>query len=542
MARPVRGNRKRLLYSTGTAAAVLGVGVALVASPALAVRPWAAKTTAASPPAEKATNLALNKKVTGSAACTTSETPAQAVNGTVDGGRSDKWCSGARTPRLTIDLGRSYDLTSVTVQHAQAGGEDASLNTRAFTVRVSADGKKYTTVTRVRNNHAAQTTRTVTTAGRYVQLLVSTPEQKRHQGAAARIYEVAVTGANGTTTPPTATPPTATTAPPKPTAAPTPTSTVTQKPTTTTTSDPKPTTADCHTDAPATLTDYVAEHTDKLTRVGCNGDVAVYYNDQLKALPAAQTAWVTPFATDVWKYLKKSYGACDAPRTLTAKVGTACEQWGAPKPALFFLHKDTVSGGTVSGRFDAKSSFRTTNDIGYGNWKEDDTQLHDIIVHEACHQVEGASQGTHGSPAFPIWGDSKWAEFCLYDFYASTGRTADAERVLASFSKGSDNLPAGARNAAWFKGWFLPLWQEGGKSPEVMEKFFGLTAQYFPTRMENDGADPAYTRSMNVGEYVLFTSAAAGKDLSGRAATVFNSGWKQAEFDQARKDFPALKF
>ena len=47
---------------------------------------------------------------------------------------------------------------------------------------------------------------------------------------------------------------------------------------------------------------------------------------------------------------------------------------------------------------------------------------------------------------------------------------------------------------------------------------------------------------MTTGECVHFSSAAAGKDLSARAASAFNTGFSRAEFAQAQRDFPALTY
>jgi hypothetical protein len=342
-------------------------------------------------------------------------------------------------------------------------------------------------------------------------------------------------------TPPTTVPTTPPTRPPTtpPTTAPTtrpPTTPPTPPPTTT------PPSAACHTDAVASLTDYISDHREALTRTSCNADVAVYFDAELRALPASGTAWIAPFTTDVWRHIKASYGKCAVDRNLPAPIGPNCTNFGAPKPALAFYHQGKHGGGTVANRFDGFSGFRTTLDVGDTGWRESNAVLHDMITHEACHQVEGASQGVHESPAFTVWGDSKWAEFCVYDFYARTGRTADANRVLNLFTNGRDNLPSGARGAAWFRDWFLPLWKDGGNNAEVMQRYFGLLSQYFPTRSENSGRNLIYTRRMTTGEYVHFTSAAAGKDLSGRAATAFNSGFNRAEFEKAQRDFPAMKY
>ena len=51
-----------------------------------------------------------------------------------------------------------------------------------------------------------------------------------------------------------------------------------------------------------------------------------------------------------------------------------------------------------------------------------------------------------------------------------------------------------------------------------MARFFRLLAQHFPR-----DADGTYTRRMNWGEYIHFTSGAAAADLRSQAARAF--GW-----------------
>ncbi|GAA2588358.1 hypothetical protein GCM10010435_78410 [Winogradskya consettensis] len=493
------------------------------------------------------TNLARGKTATGSAPCRPAEAPASAVNGTTGNGLADKWCSGVRNAALTVDLGAPAAIGKLIVRHAGAGGEPRARNTRDFELAVSADGRTFTQASEVSNNTADVTVHPIATvAARFVRLTVTRATSTAD--TAARIYELEVYAASQPL--PAGPSPTATVAPT--TVAPTTVAPTTAAPTTAAPTSGAPTTAaptrttvpaaSCHQDAPATLTDYISDHRDALTRTACNADVAVYFDNDLKALPAAHVAWVSPFVTDVWKYIKATYGKCDVDRQLPAPIGPGCTNFGAPKPALAFFHQGRHGGGTVNNRFDANSGFRTTIDVGDTGWDESNGVLHDEIVHEACHEVEGSSQGVHESPAFDVWGDSKWAEFCVYDFYANTGRTADAQRTEALFSGHADNLPAGAKDAHWFKDWFLPLWHDSGNNAAVMQRYFGLLSQHFPTRTENSGRNLIYTRRMNAGEYVLFTSAAAGKDLSGRAAQAFNSGFSRAQFEQARKDFPGVTF
>jgi mannosyl-glycoprotein endo-beta-N-acetylglucosaminidase len=133
-------------------------------------------------------NLALNKPATGSTACATSEGAAKAVNGTVNGGNADKWCSLVATKWLEVDLGSVRSLTSFVLKHASAGGESASYNTRAFTIQVrSTTTEAWRTVATVTANTAGQTTHSATGSARYVRLNVTTPTQTTN--AAARIYE-----------------------------------------------------------------------------------------------------------------------------------------------------------------------------------------------------------------------------------------------------------------------------------------------------------------------------------------------------------------
>jgi hypothetical protein len=138
-----------------------------------------------------ASNVALNKAATADSSCNANEAPAKAVNGSVSGGTSDKWCSGGTTKFLQVDLGAAYDIQSFTVRHAGAGGESASWNTRDFTIQVSSNGTTWTTAATVTGNTANVTNHPITTtSARYVRLNVTAPTQTTDN--AARIYEFEV--------------------------------------------------------------------------------------------------------------------------------------------------------------------------------------------------------------------------------------------------------------------------------------------------------------------------------------------------------------
>ncbi len=132
---------------------------------------------------ETGDNLALNRPATSAqASCTPDESPAKAVNGSVTGGNSDKWCSGeGDTKSLQVDLGAARELTRLTVRHAGAGGEADDFNTRNFVLETSQDGSAWSTAARITGNTAAVTDATVDVTARWIRLSTTDP--------VARIYE-----------------------------------------------------------------------------------------------------------------------------------------------------------------------------------------------------------------------------------------------------------------------------------------------------------------------------------------------------------------
>jgi chitinase len=156
---------------------------------------WAAAVNAAmnGGPVGGPTDLALNKTATGTTPCNSNETPAKAVNGSVSGGNSDKFCSLTKPSWLKVDLGATHSVTGFEVDHASAGGESATYNTKAYTLQTSADGTTWNTVVTVTNNTAGVTTHTISaTNARYVRLNVTAPTQTTDP--ATRIYELKVVG------------------------------------------------------------------------------------------------------------------------------------------------------------------------------------------------------------------------------------------------------------------------------------------------------------------------------------------------------------
>ncbi|MEO3769161.1 GH92 family glycosyl hydrolase [Micromonospora sp. B9E7] len=138
------------------------------------------------------TNLARGGAVRAAPSCAADEGPEKAVNGTVDGGVTDKWCASGPDKWLSVDLGAARALTEITVRHAGAGTETPAWNTRDYDLRVSDDGDTWTTVAQVRGNTASVTRHSIAVSGRYVRLDVLVPAQ--NTDASARVYELEVYG------------------------------------------------------------------------------------------------------------------------------------------------------------------------------------------------------------------------------------------------------------------------------------------------------------------------------------------------------------
>ena len=91
-------------------------------------------------------NLALNRPATGSLPCSPDQGPEKAVNGSVAGGQTDRWCAEDWPLFLQVDLGAVRPVTRFIVKHASAGGENEESDTREFNIQLSNDGKTFTTV------------------------------------------------------------------------------------------------------------------------------------------------------------------------------------------------------------------------------------------------------------------------------------------------------------------------------------------------------------------------------------------------------------
>ncbi len=273
---------------------------------------------------------------------------------------------------------------------------------------------------------------------------------------------------------------------------------------------------------PETIQEHWFEHNLLVRLVRFNDDAAIYFDDDVDR---AQADWILDFTSRTWRYYKQTYGP-----------------FGTDPRGYSIHHQGRFFGGHPGDYFSPLHDFLNSSDIGVNSWVESGGN-HDIISHEFMHVVESSNNNVHGSPAFGIWGDSKWAEFAQYDLYIGLGMQQDADRVFNLFMNARDNFPR--PNTAWFRDWFFPLWRDRGRA-QVMVRFFGLLAQHFPKETQNHGNGPHahYTRGMNLGEFVHFMSGAAGTNLSPMATTAFGAGtgnW-ETQFQQARINFPAITY
>ena len=271
---------------------------------------------------------------------------------------------------------------------------------------------------------------------------------------------------------------------------------------------------------PATWQEHWFEHNQLLQLIDYNDDVAVYYDPDVDR---PSTAWEFGFMTQVWHYARMVYGEMK-------------DASGGDGRLYSIFHTNKYGGGHPAYYFDSSHDYRDVTDCGPGPWDQTGSDYSlDEPSHESGHVVESANMGKHGSPAFPIWGDSKWMEFYQYDLYLGIGMTAHAQVVFDRFTNNMDTFPQPGTH--WFRDWFYPLWRDHGHA-QVMVKFFKLLAQYFPSDRNN-----TYTRDLNWGEYVHFTSGAAGTNLLAQAHTAFGPNYPtDADFAAAQKAFPQITY
>jgi hypothetical protein len=265
---------------------------------------------------------------------------------------------------------------------------------------------------------------------------------------------------------------------------------------------------------PKTWKEHWFEHNQLLSRVYYDDNVAVYYDAGMNT----SVTWPYKAISDVWAYVKKTYG-----------------NFGDSTRLYAVFHQGTYGGGHPSPYFDESHDYRNTIDCGLGDWTKPEGEQIGMPVHEIGHIVSGASHGAKGSPSDALWGDSKFMEIFNYDVLMNVGRVDEAEKVYRQMQTQHDNFPRA--DTQWFKNWFYPIYSQYGKAA-LLDKYFALLAGNFPK-----DKDSRFTRDLNWGEFVHFWSGAAGINLKEQATLAF--GWTaewEAQFEQAQKEFPNVKY
>ena len=260
---------------------------------------------------------------------------------------------------------------------------------------------------------------------------------------------------------------------------------------------------------PNSWQEHWLEHIQLVSKVYSDQHVGIYFDPDV----VPQVSWMNQVVSDAWQYTKNTYGSFSNVKLY----------------AIF--HQDKYGGGNPSSYFDATRDYRNAICVGKnGDWTSNTGWNLDATIHEIGHIVEGGSKGVHNSPAFPLWGDSKWMDIYQYDLYLKLGWTSETTRW---YNASQTNVVAFPRaNSYWFRDWWYPIYSQYGETA-VLNNYFTLLSQYFLKFNGN------YSRNLNWGEFIHFWSGAAGVDLKAQATFAF--GWTDAyelQFRQAQIDFP----
>lgn len=261
------------------------------------------------------------------------------------------------------------------------------------------------------------------------------------------------------------------------------------------------------------------EHNQRLTLAYYDEQVAVYKDPSVSPM----VTWPYELMSKTWKYAKEVYG----------EMG--------PDPRLYVVLHGGGYGNVGQPQYYPDSSGDNKNIVDFSTTNWDNFVFPEPgLIHEVCHIVESTTNGVKGSPAFTVWGDSKWQDIFVYDVYRKLGMKAKADAWHMYYLDDEVDYPA--KGSHWFRDWWLPIYTKYGEE-KVLSQFFVLLSKYFPKANTAELGFPEYTRRMNLGEYIHFMSGAAGVNLKAQATTAF--GWTEAcdaEFKQARMDFPGVTY
>ncbi|MFN8074197.1 MAG: hypothetical protein U0Q15_02115 [Kineosporiaceae bacterium] len=243
------------------------------------------------------------------------------------------------------------------------------------------------------------------------------------------------------------------------------------------------------------------------------GPDVVTYRDE--GLASNDLTFARDYSTRAWQYIARTYPFLSGQRLFVT------------------LHDGPGSGGTARNLADDETKYRLLIDVDGDGWRET-YRNRVVLTHEMGHVVEGYGSGVHGSPAFGLWGDSKWAEIFQYDVFKGLGDDADAQQWLEEKLATEDDYPVAG--AHWFRDFFLPIYRDHGGT-QTLVRYFDLLSKNFH-QLDNE-----YRRDLTWGEFVHFWSGAAGVDVRPIAEAAF--GWTpewDAQLQQARVDFPGVTY
>ncbi|MDT3405307.1 hypothetical protein [Mucilaginibacter terrae] len=273
---------------------------------------------------------------------------------------------------------------------------------------------------------------------------------------------------------------------------------------------------------PKTWKEHWFEHIKTVNLVYYDDNVAFYYDDGVDK----SVTWPFKAMSDVWGYVKKTYGA-----------------YGDSSRLYVIFHQNSYPGGHPASYFDASHDYRNTLDAGLNSWTNPTGEQIGMPIHEIGHIVCGASNGVQGAPSDAIWGDSKFMEIFNYDVLMNIGREDEAARVYQQMVDKNPYEDYPGRKypgVKWFINWFYPIYTKYGKA-ELLNKYFKVIAANYPKQGKMYKRD----RDMSLGEFVHFWSGAAGANLNEQARFAFGQYWTadvQNDFLQAQKDFPNVKY
>ncbi|HVR62552.1 MAG TPA: hypothetical protein VMU50_11660 [Polyangia bacterium] len=270
---------------------------------------------------------------------------------------------------------------------------------------------------------------------------------------------------------------------------------------------------------PATWQEHWMDHDQLLKKVSQTDDTAIYFDADVDPSSAS---WIQPFVAALWTYTKQTYGAPGDGRLY----------------AVF--HAGRYDGEHDVSIFDPTHDHRNVIDLGSSD-KSFWTMPQQISRIAYCigDIVELGPLGYDTLPSISLTRD-QFSYFFAYDALKAVGKSAEADAWLASLMSYSIDSPR--PGTFWSRDWFYPLWLGHGGAG-VSARFVRLVVQQYPKIARPTGPGETFALIMNWGEYVHFMSGAAGTDLRSIATRAF--GWPESneiEFQQAKRDFPAIKY